>query len=228
MNVPPTHKDVLEGSAIRTLAEPALAALASTGPRGAAASVVIRKVLKILERWQSPSKSDYEQALAKEIKILQKELKLDDEAMQMALGQARAALADHGLSARELAVLGFNAEDAATEIAKRSGYYAIQDSHGPARRVLVKAIELLPEDPRQHRRQDAAFREAVPELFKSQDEQLRQQAELLGWVVLLEMPGQPWRKRPTPAQLLDPAAGILPYHPRPNPDISPKRKAKLL
>jgi len=73
-------------------------------------------------------------------------------------------------------------------------------------------------DRSQIRALDVAFQQTALELLRSQDTALKALAEQTGWAALLNIPAPPWRRRPTEAMLLDPAAAIVPYFPRPEDD----------
>ena len=145
-------------------------------------------------------------------------LGLDEAGVREAFHQAIEAMKAAGLSAAALAGLGFDPERAAACVAADCGHQRIQAEDAPARRLLVRLHELLLEDPKQVRRFGVAFQREALRLLGSSDARLRELAEAIGWAALLYLPAPPWRRQPTEAMLLDPAAGVVPYQPRAEDD----------
>jgi len=171
----------------------------------------------VTARWNEKD-SDFIRVAQRELPALAEKLGLDDRQASEEFHQALEAIKKAPLSAGAFAELGFDANKAAAYIAKKSGYYRVHSPDQPAHKILIRLYELLPHDSSQIRALDVAFQRAALELLHSHDATLRALAEQTGWAALLYMPAPPWRRRPTEAMLLDPAAAIVPYFPRPEDD----------
>ena len=172
---------------------------------------------KVTARWNE-KESDFIQVAQQQLPALADELSLSDETALQEFHQALAAIQKAPISAATFAKLDFDARRAAAHIAEESGIYRVQSPEQPAHKILVRLYELLPHDSGQIRAMDVAFQQSALALLHSHDDRLRRLAGQIGWAALLYTPSTPWRRRPTEAMLLDAAAAIVPYFPRPEDD----------
>ncbi len=172
---------------------------------------------RITARWNKKD-SDFIRVVQKKLPALAEELGLNDSEANQEFHQALEAIKKVPISAATFAKLDFDAKEAANYIAEKSGHHRIQSPEQPAHKILIRLYELLPYDSGQIRSLDVAFQQTALALLRNQDAALKALAEQAGWAALLNIPAPPWRRRPTEAMLLDPAAAIVPYFPRPEDD----------